>query len=41
MMELIKFCFKNDNSGAATILVLAIVVWGIVSIIKAIKGDDK
>lgn len=39
-MELIKFCFKDENSGCATIIVLAIMVWGIVSIIKAIKGTD-
>jgi hypothetical protein len=39
-MELIKFCFKDEDSGVGTIIVLGIIFWGIVSIIKAIKGTD-
>jgi hypothetical protein len=36
MMELLHFCFKNDASGATTILVLIIVLGGIREIVKAI-----
>ncbi len=40
MLELVKWCFKDANSGFATIVVLVVVFGGIVKIIKSIKGSD-
>lgn len=38
--EFIQWCFKDQNSGIATIIVLGVIFGGLVSIIKAIKGNS-
>lgn len=40
MIEFLKWCFKNENSGAATILVLILVGYFVIRVIKVVKGDD-
>lgn len=37
MGDFIKWCFRDENAGAATIVVLLVVFYGIVRIIRAIK----
>lgn len=39
-MEFIKWCFKNENSGGATVLVLILVGYFVIRVINAIKGND-
>jgi len=39
MFEFIKWCFKNEDSGATTVLVLIIVGVFIIKAIRAIKGQ--
>ena len=37
MIELIKWCFRDGDSGFATVIVLVVIFWGIIRIIEAIK----
>jgi hypothetical protein len=40
VVDLIKWCFHDSNSGIYTIIVLMVIFGGIVEIIKAFKGTD-
>lgn len=40
MFDFIKWCFKNEDSGAATILVLILCGYFVIRVIKAIRGND-
>lgn len=40
MFEFIQWCFKNENSGAATILILILVGTFAIRVVKAIKGNE-
>ena len=37
MLDILKFCFKDDQTSFNTIVVLLILFWGIKSIVKEIK----
>lgn len=37
MIDLIKWCFRSEESGIYTIIVIAVILGGIVEIIKAFK----
>jgi len=39
MIDFIKWCFKDENSGATTIFVMILVGYFIIKVIKAIKGN--
>ncbi len=39
MLEFLQFCFKDNNSGACTVIVLIVIFYGITEIINAIKGN--
>ena len=36
-VELIKWCFRDENSGLATVIVLIVIFAGIIGIIRAFK----
>jgi hypothetical protein len=38
--EFAQWCFKDENSGAASILVLVLLGYFVIRIIKVIKGGD-
>ncbi len=38
--EFVQWCFKDENSGAATILVLVLFGYFVIRVIKVIKGKD-
>jgi len=40
MIDFIKWCFKDENSGGATVLVLILVGYFVIRVIKVIKGND-
>jgi len=40
MVEFIQWCFKDNNSGAATILIIILLGVFIIRVIKAIKGTE-
>lgn len=40
MIEFIQWCFRNESSGSATILVMLVIIYGIKEIIYAIKGKN-
>lgn len=40
-VEFLKWCFKDSNSGVATIIVLGIIYQGTIGIIRAIKGTKE
>lgn len=41
IVEFIKWCFKDSNSGFGTIIVLGIIYQGTIGIIHAIKSTNK
>jgi hypothetical protein len=40
MLEIIKFCFKDNTTATATACILVIILWGIAEIVKAFKGTE-
>jgi len=40
MIEFIKWCFKSEDSGVATILILILFGYFVIRVIKIIKGEE-
>lgn len=40
IVDFVKWCFRDDNSGMVTIIVLGIIFQGTIGIILAIKAID-
>lgn len=38
MIDLIKWCFRDETSGFCTVIIIGMIFSGVVQIIKAFKG---